>query len=181
MDILKPGLHLVNPVSENVIQVDMKTHVFGMQPQQIITKDNVSLQIETVVYYRSINPYKLVYKLNNDTRKMREFITEIAYAAMRTVTGENTFQELLVNRTEIAQNLEDYIKEKVYPWGLYIENLFIKGTTHHTQTSSCPTRSGPTSRPQQCRSDSHKPPSSPPRPTSRQPNCSRKLTSQNCS
>lgn len=105
----------------------MKTHVFNMQPQQIITKDNVSLQIETVVYYRSINPYKLVYKLNNDSRKMREFITEIAYAAMRTVTGENTFQELLVSRTEIAQNLEDYIKEKVYPWGLYIENLFIKG------------------------------------------------------
>ena len=52
----------------------MKTHVFNMQPQQIITKDNVSLQIETVVYYRSINPYKLVYKLNNDSRKMREFI-----------------------------------------------------------------------------------------------------------
>lgn len=58
-------------MSENVIQVDMKTVVFSMPPQQIITKDNVSLQIETVVYYRSINPYKLVYKLNNDARKMR--------------------------------------------------------------------------------------------------------------
>ena len=53
---------------------------------------------------------------------------------MRTVTGENTFQELLVSRTEIAQNLEAYIKEKVYPWGLFIENLFIKGTLLNTQT-----------------------------------------------
>ena len=87
MDILKPGMHLVNPCSENVIEVEMKTHVFNMQPQQIITKDNVSLRIETVVYYRSINPYKLVYKLNNDSRKIREFITEISYSAMRSVTG----------------------------------------------------------------------------------------------
>ena len=53
----------------------MKTNVFNLHPQQIITKDNVSLKVEAVVYYRSINPYKLVYKLNNDLRKMKEFIS----------------------------------------------------------------------------------------------------------
>ena len=78
---------MVNPVSENVIQVDMKTSVFGLAPQQVITKDNVSMQIETVVYYRAINPYKLVYKLRNDTAQIREFIKEIAYSALRSVIG----------------------------------------------------------------------------------------------
>jgi regulator of protease activity HflC (stomatin/prohibitin superfamily) len=67
LKILRPGIHLVNPISESVIQVDMKTSVFGLAPQQVITKDNVSMQIETIVYYRAINPYKLVYKLRNNT------------------------------------------------------------------------------------------------------------------
>jgi regulator of protease activity HflC (stomatin/prohibitin superfamily) len=49
----------------------MKTSVFGMAPQQVITKDNVSMQIETVVYYRAINPHKLVYKLRNNTAQIR--------------------------------------------------------------------------------------------------------------
>jgi regulator of protease activity HflC (stomatin/prohibitin superfamily) len=71
LKILKPGFHLINPVSESVIEVDMKTSVFGMSPQQVITKDNVSMQIETVVYYRAINPYKLVYKLRNNTAQIR--------------------------------------------------------------------------------------------------------------
>jgi erythrocyte band 7 integral membrane protein len=71
LKILKPGFHLINPVSESVIEVDMKTSVFGMAPQQVITKDNVSMQIETVVYYRAINPYKLVYKLRNNTAQIR--------------------------------------------------------------------------------------------------------------
>ena len=84
---MKPGFHLINPISENVIEVDMKTSVFGMAPQQIITKDNVSMQIQTVVYYRAINPYKLVYKLRNDTQQIREFIKEISYSALRSVMG----------------------------------------------------------------------------------------------
>lgn len=53
------------------------------------------MQIETVVYYRAINPYKLVYKLRNDAYQIREFIKEISYSALRSVMGENIFQELL--------------------------------------------------------------------------------------
>lgn len=85
--ILQPGFHLINPVSENVILVDMKTNVFTLAPQQVITKDNVTMNIETAVYYRAISPYKLVYKLRNDTQKIREFIKEMSYAALRSVIG----------------------------------------------------------------------------------------------
>ncbi len=83
----------------------MKMSVFGMAPQQVITKDNVSMQIETVVYYRAINPYKLVYKLRNDTQQIREFIKEISYSALRSVMGENIFQELLEHRAKVAAQL----------------------------------------------------------------------------
>jgi regulator of protease activity HflC (stomatin/prohibitin superfamily) len=70
----------------------MKTLIFGMPPQQVITKDNVTMQIATVVYYRTVNPFKLLYKLGNNERQIREFITEISYSALRTVIGENIFQ-----------------------------------------------------------------------------------------
>ena len=49
----------------------MKTNVFDLAPQQVITKDNVSMSIHTIVYYRAIQPYKLVYKLRNDTQRIR--------------------------------------------------------------------------------------------------------------
>lgn len=174
LQMLRPGIHLINPVSESVIEVDMKTSVFGMAPQQVITKDNVSMQIETVVYYRAINPHKLVYKLRNNTSQIREFIKEISYSALRSVIGENIFQELLEHRAKLAHQLEDYVKEKVYPWGLYIENIFIKGTSSHTQMLSFPPKCSATSSPQPSRNVSPKPPSSPPRPTSSPPRCSRK-------
>lgn len=52
----------------------------------------------------------------------------MSYAALRSVIGENIFQELLENRHRVALQLEEYVKEKIYPWGLYIENIFIKGS-----------------------------------------------------
>ncbi len=64
--VIKPGLHIINPWTEAVIPVDLKTNVLNLQPQTVITKDNVSLRVDTVVYYRTINPYKLVYKLGNN-------------------------------------------------------------------------------------------------------------------
>ena len=63
--VLKPGLHIINPWTENVIPVDLKTVVMQLHPQVVITKDNVSLKVETTVYYRTVNPYKLIYKLGN--------------------------------------------------------------------------------------------------------------------
>lgn len=118
--ILTPGFHLINPNVDNVIMVDMKTNVFELSGQQVITKDNVSMTILTMVYYRAISPYKLVYKLRNDTKRIREFITEMSFAALRSVVGENTFQELLENRNRVADQLEEYVKGKISPWGLFI-------------------------------------------------------------
>jgi len=52
----------------------------------------------------------------------------MAYAAMRSVVGENIFQELLETRDQVAVQLGEYVKEKLFPYGLYIEHIFIKGT-----------------------------------------------------
>lgn len=65
----------------------MKTNILALQPQKIITKDTVSLQIETVVYYRAVDPYKLLYKLGTNLNEIRTFIAEMSYSALRTVAG----------------------------------------------------------------------------------------------
>lgn len=65
----------------------MKTNIMTLQPQKIITKDTVTLQIETVVYYRTVDPYKLVYKLGTNLHEIRTFIAEMSYNALRTVAG----------------------------------------------------------------------------------------------
>lgn len=85
--VIKPGLHIINPWTEAVIAIDMKTSVLNLQPQTVITKDNVSLRIDTVVYYRTTNPYKLIYKLGNNLGEIRNFIAEMSYSAMRTVVA----------------------------------------------------------------------------------------------
>ena len=66
---------MINPWTEEVIQVDLKTVVLNLRPQTVITKDNVSLRIDTTVYYRTINPYKLVYKLGNNRHEVLQFIS----------------------------------------------------------------------------------------------------------
>ena len=65
--IIHPGLHIINPWTEDVINVDLKTVVRSLHPQQVLTKDNVTVRIETSVYYRVVDPYKLVYKLGKST------------------------------------------------------------------------------------------------------------------
>lgn len=104
----------------------MKTVVLNLAPQTVITQDNVSLRIDTVVYYRPLNPYKLVYKLGNDFNEIRNFISEMSYSAMRTVVGEVSFQKLLEDRKHVSSAIEAYVKQSVGTWGLYIENIFIK-------------------------------------------------------
>ena len=73
----------------------MKTNIMTLRPQKLITKDTVTLQVETVVYYRTTDPYKLVYKLGNNLHEIQMFISEMSYNALRTVAGENTFQDFL--------------------------------------------------------------------------------------
>lgn len=105
----------------------MKTVVMNLAPQTVITKDNVSFKIETTVYYRTVDPYKLVYKLGNNFNEIRSFIGEMSYSAMRSVVGERILQDLLEDRQGIADDIEKQVMGSVGVWGLLIENIFIKG------------------------------------------------------
>ena len=79
------------------------------------------------MYYRVIDPFKVIYKLGPRDDQTLSFILEMAHSAMRAIGGEHTLQEILENRNKISKELSGYVEGQVEPWGLYIENIFIKG------------------------------------------------------
>lgn len=93
-----------------------------LERQLILTKDNITVNIDTCVYYRIIDPMVAYYTLSS----IQASVAEITYATLRTFTGENTLQDLLEKRQEIADKIEDYVYEKVNKWGIYVEQIFIK-------------------------------------------------------
>lgn len=98
-----------------------------MPRQPVITKDNITLQVQTAVYYRVVDSFKVAYKLGSSNQGALNFIGEMSQAALRSVGGEHTLQEMLSNRERIAVELRGFVEKQVEPWGLYIENIFLKG------------------------------------------------------
>jgi erythrocyte band 7 integral membrane protein len=115
-------------MTDSVLMIDMKTKVATMPRQPVITKDNITLQIQTAVYYRVVDAFKVAYKLGSSNQGALNFIAEMSQAALRSVGGEHTLQELLSNRDKIAHELQQFVENQVEPWGLLIENIFLKGT-----------------------------------------------------
>lgn len=135
-------------MTESVLTVDMRTRIASLQRKPILTRDNLTVGFETTVYYRVIDPVKVIYKLGAGEREAMSFVLEMAHSAMRSVGGEHTLQEILENRGKISRELSGYVEGQVEPWGLFIENIFIKGTPIPTQictSTSKPSRTCPRS------------------------------------
>ena len=90
----------------------MKTRIIDLKRQLIITKDNITVNIDTVVYFRVIDPRKAAYKVENLTKS----VEEISYSSLRTICGEHTLQELLEKRGEISDKIEAFLDEQVLKW-----------------------------------------------------------------
>ena len=80
-----------------------------------MTKDNITVNIDTCVYYRIVDPMVAYYTIAN----INVSVAEVTYATLRTICGENTLQDLLEKRQEIADTIEEYVYEKVNRWGIY--------------------------------------------------------------
>ena len=86
-----------------------------LQRQLILTKDNITVNIDTCVYYRIVEPKIAHYTVAN----ILQSVAEVTYATLRTICGENTLQDLLEKRQEISDIIEKYVYEKVNRWGKF--------------------------------------------------------------
>ncbi|KAF2200458.1 stomatin family protein-like protein [Delitschia confertaspora ATCC 74209] len=117
-----PGLVKVNPLSENLIQVDVKIQIVEVPKQVCMTKDNVSLNLTSVIYYRITSPHKAAFGISN----IRQALIERTQTTLRHVIGARVLQDVIERREEIAQSIREIIEETAAGWGVDVESMLIK-------------------------------------------------------
>jgi len=117
-----PGLVKINPFAEELRTISVQIQL-ALVPQQVaLTRDNVSVQIDSVIYWHVKNPYKAAFGIQD----VRTALIERAQSTLRQVVGARTLQNLITERDEIAREIEEIVEKVVEIWGIQIESLLIK-------------------------------------------------------
>jgi len=117
-----PGLVKINPLSESLLQVDVKIQIVEVPQQVCMTKDNVSLHLTSVIYYRITSPHKAAFGISN----IRQALIERTQTTLRHVIGARVLQDVIERREEIAQSIREIIEEIAAGWGVEVESMLIK-------------------------------------------------------
>ncbi|CAN8097761.1 unnamed protein product [Discula destructiva] len=117
-----PGLVKINPLSERIIQVDVKIQIVEVPKQVCMTKDNVTLHLTSVIYYHIISPHKAAFGITN----VRQALIERTQTTLRHVVGARILQDVIERREEIAQSIGEIIEEVAAGWGVQVESMLIK-------------------------------------------------------
>jgi regulator of protease activity HflC (stomatin/prohibitin superfamily) len=122
-DIRQPGLIWVNPFTDRLRKVNMQITVAAVPGQEAITRDNVTLRVDAVVYYRVIDPVKAIINVQDYTFA----ISQVAQTSLRSVIGQSDMDQLLSEREKVNAHLKDVIDEPTeQPWGIRVERVEVK-------------------------------------------------------
>ena len=117
-----PGLIILIPFIDRMVKTSLRTVVMDVPPQDVITKDNVSVQVNAVIYFRVINPEKAIVEVENFT-----FATsQLSQTTLRSIVGQVELDELLSEREKINQELPKIIDRSSDPWGIKISLVEVK-------------------------------------------------------
>ncbi len=117
-----PGIILLIPLIDKMVKISLRTVVMDVPPQDVITKDNVSVQINAVLYFRVIDPSRSVVEVENYL-----FATsQLAQTTLRSVAGQVELDELLVERDKINLRLQEIIDQHSDPWGIKVSLVEVK-------------------------------------------------------
>lgn len=114
-----PGLVFILPCVDQFIRVDLRTRSFDVHPQEIITKDSVSIRVDAVVYYSIRNPLQSVTKISN----VREATKLLAQATLRTIVGTKDLMQLLMSKDALSQSVQNIMDEVTENWGVNVERI----------------------------------------------------------
>ena len=120
--IRQPGLRIVIPIFQRLLRVDVRSTPIDVPKQEIITKDNVTVGVDAVVYLRVIDASKAMLETTNYIYATSQF----AQAALRDVTGNADMDELLSTREEISQRIKEIVDSETDKWGIDVENVKIQ-------------------------------------------------------
>lgn len=117
-----PGLFILIPFIDKAIKVDLRTVTLNVPPQEVITRDNVTVRVNAVAYFRVVDSSKAIVQVENYMRAT----SEIAQTTLRSVLGQVELDELLSDREKINLQLQEIIDRQTEPWGVKVSNVEVK-------------------------------------------------------
>lgn len=120
--IMNPGWNIVLPIFQSFKKVDIRTKAVDVPEQDAITRDNVSVRINAVIYYKIFDASKAILEVEN----FYYAVSQLAQTTMRNAVGEVSLDELLSERDMISKKICDIIDKATDPWGIKVENVELK-------------------------------------------------------
>jgi len=120
--MLSPGFHIIIPYIDHLIKVDIREIVLDVDPQEVITKDNVGVTVDAVIYYLVVDPAKVLYKVGD----FREAASKLAQTSLRNVIGELSLDACLTSREVINGKLKVILDNATDPWGVRVGRVELK-------------------------------------------------------
>ncbi len=117
-----PGLFILIPSIDRMVKVDLRTVTMDVPPQDVITRDNVPARVNAVVYFRVVDPNKSVLEVENHVLAT----SQISQTTLRSVLGQKDLDDLLTNREQINDELQNIIDEQTDPWGIKVSVVEVK-------------------------------------------------------
>ncbi|RXZ43742.1 slipin family protein [Crenobacter cavernae] len=117
-----PGLVIIIPGVQQVVRVDLRTVVFAVPPQDLITRDNVSVNVSAVVYFRVVDPEKAIIQV----AQFPEATSQLSQTTLRSVLGKHELDELLAERERLNLDIQKALDAQTNAWGIKVSNVEIK-------------------------------------------------------
>ena len=117
-----PGLIIIVPLIQQIVRVDLRTIVMDVPSQDVISRDNVSVKVNAVVYFRVINPEYSIIQVEN----YHDATSQLAQTTLRSVLGQHELDEMLSEREKLNNDIQKILDEQTDAWGIKVSNVEIK-------------------------------------------------------
>ncbi|MEE8592960.1 MAG: SPFH domain-containing protein, partial [Candidatus Bipolaricaulota bacterium] len=117
-----PGIFLIIPIVDKMVKVSLRTVTLDVPPQEVITKDNVSTQVNAVLFFRVLDPSAAIVEVQNYMEATRQ----IAMTTLRSILGGFELDQVLGEREKINMQLQQIVDQQTDPWGIKVKNMEIK-------------------------------------------------------
>ena len=117
-----PGLIIIIPIVQQMVRVDLRTFVLDIPSQDLITRDNVSVKVNAVLYFRVVDAERAIINVEN----FMEATGQLAQTTLRSVLGQHELDELLAEREKLNADIQDILDKQTDQWGIKVSNVEIK-------------------------------------------------------
>jgi regulator of protease activity HflC (stomatin/prohibitin superfamily) len=117
-----PGLIIIIPVLQQMVRVDLRTVVMDVPTQDVISRDNVSVQVNAVIYFRVVDPERAIIQVEN----FLEATSQLSQTTLRSVLGQHELDDMLAEREQLNADVQTILDKQTSAWGIKVANVEIK-------------------------------------------------------